>query len=64
MIGKCCCCNKIKWIFKNKNDGGYNHKMCGKCYDNSIRLAIESHKTHKRMFLRGDYMKIGDKVRY
>lgn len=41
MIGKCACCKKIRWIFKNKNDTGYNQKMCYKCYRQSIIYAKE-----------------------
>ena len=41
MIGKCACCKKFRWIFKNKNDTGYNQKMCYKCYRQSIIYAKE-----------------------
>ena len=44
MIGKCSCCKKIKWIYKNKHDGGYNQKACWKCYCNSIEIAKNFHK--------------------
>lgn len=43
MIGRCSCCKKIKWIFKNKYDGGYNQKACWKCYCNSIEEAKNFH---------------------
>lgn len=41
MIGKCCSCGKIRWIFKNKNDTGYNQKACWKCYKQSAIYAKE-----------------------
>lgn len=39
MLGKCTCCKKIKWIYKNKNDIGYNQKACWKCYSESVKEA-------------------------
>lgn len=39
MISRCCCCKKIKWIFKNRYDTTYNQKACWKCYCNSVKVA-------------------------
>ena len=47
MIGKCSCCKKIKWIFKNKKDTLYNQKACWKCYCNSVEVARESNRRIK-----------------
>lgn len=48
IIGKCSCCGKIKFIFKNKDDGGYDQSMCAKCYENSWKFAEEFHKNNKK----------------
>ena len=39
MISRCCCCKKIKWIFKNRYDATYNQKACWECYCNSVKVA-------------------------
>ena len=49
MIGRCSGCKKIKWIFKNKHDGGYNQKACWKCYCNSIEEAKKFHAENKHI---------------
>lgn len=36
MLGRCTCCKRIKWMHKNKNDLGYNQKLCWKCYCEAI----------------------------
>ena len=43
MIGRCSCCKKIKWIFKNNCDYGYNQRACWECYCNSIKEAKKFH---------------------
>ena len=44
MIGRYYSCKKIKLIYKNKIDAGYNQKACESCYKKSIELAKELNK--------------------
>ena len=45
ILSKCICCKKIRWIFKNKNDKGYNQKMCRKCYS-SVKKILGKQERH------------------
>lgn len=44
MINRCCSCKKIRWIYKNRIDVGYNQRACESCYKKSIELAKELNK--------------------